>query len=144
VRSVALELSPLIADKDLDFEIATTTAPVRSHEWMLRELTRNLLHNAIKQSPAGGTLSVQVIADANSVALTFADSGPGIAATLRARLFQPFSPGDARSGSGLGLAICHEIVRALGGSIGLDNREAHGHIEGLDATVRLPLADNQG
>jgi two-component system sensor histidine kinase TctE len=142
VRSVALELSPLVAGKDLDFEIATTPAPVRCHEWMLRELTRNLLHNAIKQSPAGGTLSVRVLADANSVALTFADSGPGIAEALRARLFQPFSPGDARSGSGLGLAICHEIVRALGGTITLENRENHGRISGLDATVRLPLAEN--
>ena len=141
-RSVALELSPLIADKDLDFEIDTMTAPVRSHEWMLRELTRNLLHNAIRHTPPRGSLSVRVIADANSVALTIADAGPGIAAELRARLFQPFSPGNARSGSGLGLAICHEIVRALGGTIALENRETHGHIDGLDATVRLPLAEN--
>jgi two-component system, OmpR family, sensor histidine kinase TctE len=143
VRSVALELSPLIADKDLDFEIATMPARVRSHEWMLRELTRNLLHNAIKLTAAGGRLSVQLVADANSAALTFADSGPGIAEGLRARLFQPFSAGETRSGSGLGLAICHEIVRALGGTISLENREAHGRIDGLDATVRLPLADNQ-
>ncbi len=143
VRSVALELSPLIAHKDLDFEIATASAPVRSHEWMLRELTRNLLHNAIRHSPAGGALSVRIVADLDSVALTFADSGPGIAAGLRARLFQPFSPGDARSGSGLGLAICHEIVRALHGTISLENREARGRIQGLDATVRLPRADNE-
>jgi two-component system sensor histidine kinase TctE len=142
VRAMALELAPLVADKDLDFEIATVSAPVRSHEWMLRELTRNLLHNAIKYTPAGGALSVRVVTDANSVALTIADSGPGIPAELRARLFQPFSPGHARSGSGLGLAICHEIVRALGGTITLENRETHGHIDGLDATVRLPLAEN--
>jgi two-component system, OmpR family, sensor histidine kinase TctE len=142
VRSVALDLSPLIADKDLDFEIETVAAPVRSHEWMLRELTRNLLHNAIRHTPAGGALSVRVVADATAVALTIADTGPGIPAELRARLFQPFSPGNARSGSGLGLAICHEIVRALGGTITLENRETHGHIEGLDATVRLPLAEN--
>jgi len=142
VRSVALELSALIADKDLDFEIATMAAPVRSHDWMLRELTRNLLHNAIRHDPPGGALSVRVVCDANSVALTIADAGPGIPAELRARLFQPFSPGNARSGSGLGLAICHEIVRALGGTITLENRETHGHIDGLDATVRLPLADN--
>ncbi|MDB5875532.1 MAG: periplasmic sensor signal transduction histidine kinase [Ramlibacter sp.] len=142
VRSVALELSPLIADKDLDFEIATDRAPVRSHEWMLRELTRNLLHNAIRQSPAGGSLAVRVVADATAAALTIADSGPGIAAELRSRLFQPFSPGNARGGSGLGLAICHEIVRTLGGTIELENRETHGHIGGLDATVRLPLAEN--
>ena len=142
VRSVALDLSPLIADKDLDFEITTAAAGVRAHEWMLRELTRNLLHNAIKHSPAGGSLAVRVVADANAVALTIADSGPGIPAELRARLFQPFSTGDPRSGSGLGLAICQEIVRALGGTITLDNRETHGRIEGLDTTVRLPLAEN--
>ncbi|MCM2253913.1 MAG: sensor histidine kinase, partial [Ramlibacter sp.] len=127
---------------DLDFEIATVAAPVRSHEWMLRELTRNLLHNAIKHSPSGGALAVRVAADANSVALTMADHGPGIPAEQQARLFQPFSPGDARSGTGLGLAICHEIVHALGGTISLENREGHGRIEGLDATVRLPRADN--
>lgn len=144
VRSVALELSPLIADKDLDFDIATVPAPVQSHEWMLRELSRNLLHNAIKHSPSGGALSVRVIADSNAVALTLADSGPGIPAELRARLFQPFSPGNAHSGSGLGLAICREIVSALGGTISLDNREAHGRIQGLDTTVRLPLTDNLG
>jgi two-component system sensor histidine kinase TctE len=142
VRSVALELSALIADKDLDFEITTVAAPVRSHDWMLRELTRNLLHNAIRHNPPGGELSVRVVSDTNSVALTIADSGPGIPAELRARLFQPFSPGNARSGSGLGLAICHEIVGALGGTITLENRETHGHIDGLDATVRLPLAQN--
>ncbi len=66
--------------------------------------------------------------------------GPGIPADLRQRLFQPFSAGDIRSGSGLGLAICQEIALALGGSIGLDNRQDHGRIRGLDAVVRLPLA----
>jgi len=143
VRSVALELSPLIADKELDFEIETMPAPVRSHEWMLRELTRNLLHNAIGHSPAGGPLSVRVDAGAGSAVLAIADSGPGIPAGLRARLFQPFSAGNARSGSGLGLAICHEIVGALAGSISLDNRTVHGHVAGLDTTVRLPLAENR-
>jgi two-component system sensor histidine kinase TctE len=142
VRAIALEVSPLIGDKDLDFEIATVPAPIHAHEWMLRELTRNLLDNAMKHAPAGGTLSVRVVRDSTSAALTISDSGPGIAAEMRSRLFQPFSAGIALSGSGLGLAICHEIVRALGGTINLDNRENHGRIEGLDATVRLPLAEN--
>ena len=142
VRSMALELSPLIAGKDLDFEIATVPAWVQAHEWMLRELTRNLLHNAIRHSPAGGPLTVHVTRESGWVTLRLADSGPGIAPELRNRLFQPFSAGNARTGSGLGLAICHEIVSALGGTIVLEDRVAHGHIEGLDATVRLPLAEN--
>jgi two-component system sensor histidine kinase TctE len=140
VRTVALELSPLVAERDLDFALAVQPAPVRAHEWMLRELTRNLLHNAIRHSPAGAALSVRLITDARWLALTIADAGPGITPELRERLFQPFAAGDVRSGSGLGLTICQEIVRALGGSISLDNRERRGRVEGLDATVRLPLA----
>jgi two-component system sensor histidine kinase TctE len=143
VRAVALELAPLVADKDIEFDIETRPAPIRGHEWMLRELARNLLHNAIRHTPPGGTLSVRVLADGNTAALVVSDSGPGVAAELQSRLFQPFSAGDVRSGSGLGLAICQEIVRALGGTIGLENREKDRRTAGLDATVRLPLADNE-
>ena len=139
LREVALDVSPLIAAKDLDFEISTVPALLRTHDWMLRELSRNLLHNAIRHSPVQGALSVQLNSDTHTVTLVIRDSGPGISAELRERLFQPFSAGETRSGSGLGLAICHEIVLALGGSIQLDNRELDGHIEGLDTTVRLPL-----
>ncbi|MES2942085.1 MAG: sensor histidine kinase N-terminal domain-containing protein [Pseudomonadota bacterium] len=139
VRSVALDLSTLVADKNLDFEIETSPAPIRSHEWMLGELARNLLHNAIKHSPAGGALSVRVLTSSNYAALTISDSGPGISQELSSRLYQPFSAGNVRHGSGLGLAICREIALALGGSISLDNRISHGKITGLDATVRLPL-----
>ncbi len=140
VRAVALDLSPLVADKDIDFEISTVPAPVLAHDWMLRELARNLLHNAIRHTPAGASLSVRLVTDTRSAAQTLADSGPGIAADLRARLFQPFSAGNVLSGSGLGLAICREITNVLGGTISLDNREEHGRVRGLDATVRLPLA----
>jgi len=144
VRSVAVDVSPLLADKDLDFEIVTQPASVFAHDWMLRELARNLLHNAIKHSPRGGTLSVRLASDGSWAALTISDSGPGISAELSARLYEPFSAGDARQGSGLGLAICREITEALGGSITLENREDHGRIAGLDATVRLPLVQNMG
>ena len=60
VRQVALDLSPLIGEKDIDFEIATVPAPVLAHEWMLGELARNLLHNALKTTPPGGLLAVRV------------------------------------------------------------------------------------
>ncbi|MDP9969731.1 two-component system sensor histidine kinase TctE [Variovorax paradoxus] len=143
VRQIALDLSPLIADKALDFELAIDgPVTVRAHQWMLQELTRNLLHNAIKQSPRGGALLVMVRSDGPEAVLTVRDQGPGIAAELRQRLFAPFSAGDTASGSGLGLAICREIVLALGGRISLDNRNAQensAQVIGLDAVVRLPL-----
>ncbi|ROR47996.1 sensor histidine kinase N-terminal domain-containing protein [Diaphorobacter sp. C33] len=141
LREMALELSPLIAQGDLDFGITTDAAPIHAHEWMLRELCRNLLHNAIRHAPPGTELAVTLHREDGEAVLTLADAGPGIDDELAARLFQPFSAGDVRTGSGLGLAICQEIVHALGGSITLANRQADGRVLGLDAVVRLPLAD---
>ena len=92
VRAVALDLSPLIAEAQLDFEIDTVPAPVRAHEWMLRELTRNLLHNAIKHSPAARPPAVRLACDASQAALTHRRQRPGHRAELRSRLFQPLPP----------------------------------------------------
>lgn len=156
VRTVALDLSVLIGERQLDFSIETTPATVRAHAWALRELTRNLLHNAVKHAPPGSELTVRLVSDGHIdghiAALTITDAGPGIAPELRERLFQPFAtgrrhagtgsgaPADLRHGAGLGLAICQEIVQSLGGTLQLDNRESHGRVLGLEATVRLPLA----
>jgi len=138
VRAVALDLAPLLAEKKIDFEIETQACGVLSNEWMLHELSRNLLHNAIRHVPRGGDVRVRVALDGTSAVLSVSDTGPGIAPELQARLFQPFSPGDPRRGSGLGLAICQEIVRTLDGEIQLRNREHGGRVHGLDVTVRLP------
>jgi two-component system sensor histidine kinase TctE len=140
VRTVSLDLAPLIADKDIDFEIGTQPCRVVADPWMLRELTRNVLHNAIVHVPRGGTLRVTVATEADSAVLKISDSGPGIAPQLQDHLFQPFTPGDPQRGTGLGLTICDEIVRTLGGSIALRNRTAGARVEGLDVVVRLPLA----
>ena len=142
LREVALELSPLIAQKDLDFGIHTQPAAVRAHDWMLRELARNLLHNAIRHAPAASVLGVRLCQTAQQVALTVSDAGEGIDSELATRLFLPFSAGDVRTGSGLGLAICHEITQALGGKISLTNRWVNGHVVGLDAVVQLPADGN--
>jgi len=141
VRQVALDLSALIADARLDFDLhAETAVPVQAHEWSLRELTRNLLHNAIRHGPAGSHLGVRVGVQAGQAVLLVADGGPGIADDLRLRLFQPFAAEAQRGGAGLGLAICHEIVGSLGGTLELRNRPAEGGAGGLDAIVRLPIA----
>ncbi|OYV01550.1 MAG: sensor histidine kinase [Burkholderiales bacterium PBB5] len=143
VHAVALDLAPLIAERGLDFDLEATPALVRGHAWALRELCRNLLHNAVKQSPDGGRLLVQLQRDGPQALLRITDSGPGIAPALRERLFQPFAAGGNRGGAGLGLAICADIVATLGGQLRLDNlADAAGHTAGLVASVRLPIADN--
>lgn len=151
VRQVALDMSPLIVAASLDFELHLPNDPVwiRAHDWALRELTRNLLHNALRHSPNGAALRVSVWGHTTShqhvpthqALLLVADEGPGIPESLRPHLFQPFAKGrpDDGQGSGLGLAICHGLVLALGGGLSLDNRDGHGRVHGLDAKVWLPL-----
>ena len=139
VRAVALDVAPLIAGKGLDFDLQTEPVTLRAHDWMLRELTRNLLHNAIRHTPAGGLLAITLVRAGDQARLTVADGGPGVAPELAERLFQPFSAGAGGTGSGLGLAICHEIVQTLGGRIQLVNRMHNGRVDGLDAIVSLPI-----
>lgn len=139
VRAVALDVSPLVAEKDIDFELATLPCRVHAHDWMLRELTRNLLHNAARHTPAGGQLSVRIQPVGDNAQLLVADTGSGISDAMRQRLFQPFATGDTKSGTGLGLTIAREIVQALGGSIQLNNRMDGGKVVGLDACILLPL-----
>jgi two-component system sensor histidine kinase TctE len=112
---------------------------VLAHEWMLREMARNLMHNAIRLTPEGGQLHIHLESEGNQAQLTISDSGPGISDALRMRLFQPFAAGSAHSGSGLGLTITREMVLALGGTIQLNNRYSGSLCTGLDACVRLPL-----
>jgi two-component system, OmpR family, sensor histidine kinase TctE len=150
VRAVALDLSPLITDHRLVFEMEVVPLEVRSFEWALRELTRNLMHNAIKNTPDGSHLVVTLAQDGGDAKLLIADNGPGISQEMRQRLFQAFSSAEtvsalapnATSGSGLGLAICHEIVSSLGGRIALTNRLQNYKVHGLNAVVFLPLAHN--
>lgn len=140
VRAVALDLAPLIAKQGLDFDIRTQPAPVASHEWALRELTRNLLHNAIQHTPAGGRLDIALSTEAGRARLLIADGGPGLSAAQQQRLFLPFAVGESGKGSGLGLAICQALVHSLGGQIELQNRLDGPRVAGLDARVSLPLA----
>ena len=140
VREVALDVSPLVAERNLDFELQDQPMRVLAHDWMLRELVRNLLHNAIRHSPSGARLQITLQVEDGQAALTVSDQGPGINAAQRERLFQPFWTGDVPGSSGLGLTICHEIVRTLGGRIALLNRPEGG----LDACVWLPLARPEG
>ena len=139
VRAVALDVSPLVAEKDIDFELSALPCSMHAHDWMLRELTRNLLHNAIRHTPSDGHLTVRIAPMDDVAQLVVTDSGSGISEDMRQRLFQPFATGDTKSGTGLGLAIAREIVHALGGTIQLNNRIVGGEVVGLDASITLPL-----
>jgi len=114
------------------------SVPVLGERESLVSMIDNLINNAIKYSPPGGTVAVQVSRDGTHALLTVADQGPGVPPALRERVFDRFfrNPDQSQSGSGLGLAIVKSVVDRHGGEVRL-GASASG---GLLATVRLPLA----
>lgn len=109
----------------------------------LRRLLSNLLDNAIRFTPAGGTVEVRAIAVGETAILTVSDTGVGITPRDLDHVFDRFFKADParthgsgiRSG-GLGLSICRSIVESCGGTIGIASRVS----EGTTVTVRLPVA----
>lgn len=89
----------------------------------------NLLGNAIQHTPGGGTVYVWAEPRAGEVCVGVTDTGPGIPAEYRQRIFEPYwskSPDGSRQGSGLGLAIAKEIVEEHGGQLWLESSEGTG------------------
>jgi two-component system sensor histidine kinase BaeS len=87
----------------------------------IREVLSNLVANALRHTPAGGSVSVDGSAHARSVVLVVRDTGPGIDPTLLPHVFDRFVKGAASRGSGLGLAIARGLVEAHGGTISVDS-----------------------
>ncbi|MBY0522019.1 MAG: HAMP domain-containing histidine kinase [Gemmataceae bacterium] len=117
---------------------------VPGDEHYLQQVVNNLVDNAIKFSPQGGRVSVEVRARPNEgqAVLRVADRGVGIPPQDLPLIFDRFFRGDktrqreaGKSGNGLGLSICHSIVTSLQGTITADSRPG----AGTEFTVRLPL-----
>ncbi|APC70102.1 ATP-binding protein [Ralstonia pseudosolanacearum] len=140
-RSVLEDLMPLAEAKRLDLGVTTDAdARVRAGELDLFVILRNLVDNAIRYTPDGGSIDLSLQTDGGLAHITVQDTGPGIPASERARVFDAFYRvlGNGATGSGLGLSIVGTLVQRLGGEVALD--EAAGTASGLRATVRLPLA----
>jgi two-component system sensor histidine kinase GlrK len=100
----------------------------------------NLLSNALKYSPRGGTIFVHAHEHQGQLVLDVADTGPGIAATERAAVFEAFYSGRAPvsghlKGTGIGLSVVSEFVQAHGGNIEIMD----GQFPGAHFRVRMPL-----
>jgi signal transduction histidine kinase len=105
---------------------------------MLRSLLRNLIENALRVAPDAGAVHVTVVAEGSSALLAVEDSGPGVPAELRGRIFDRFFRGaDGRgAGSGLGLSIVRRIVELHGGTVIALSSPALGGLR-IEARFRL-------
>jgi two-component system sensor histidine kinase BaeS len=92
----------------------------------IRQVLENLVANALRHTPAGGTVTVQLSQQEDAIALAVSDTGPGIPPDQLDSIFDRYTRSADTGGSGLGLAIARSLVEAHGGSIKANNTAGHG------------------
>jgi PAS domain S-box-containing protein len=123
VRAVAASFEPVAAMRDVTLLVDTPAAlRVLVDGPRMTTVLSNLLSNALKFSPASGTVRITLRGPADAVRLEVADSGPGIPERLRAAVFERFqqaddAPSGRVQGSGIGLSIVRDLVALHGGSV---------------------------
>jgi signal transduction histidine kinase len=141
VRDAAQLLEPLWRQKQLSCEVHLEHEPwpCTSDEGKLRQILHNLMGNAIKFTPAGGTLKVDAAQEGDWVRLSVQDSGIGIPEAAQEQVFEMFQQVETHAafrgqGTGLGLALVRRMVDLLEGTVTLKSQEG----QGSTFTVRFP------
>lgn len=144
-RNAIADVHPLAAERHVELSLASAAIArgpleVSGDPDAIRTLIRNLVDNAVRYSPAGGTVKVRLdeLDDSAGVRLTVEDEGPGIPPAERDRVFDRFfrRPGAAEGGSGLGLAIVRTIASRHQARVALEDAEPRG----LRVVVTFPRA----
>lgn len=99
---------------------------VKGNPDSLKQVFLNLIINAREAMPEGGQLKLCLGRNEDKVCLCFCDSGPGIAAEVIPRIFEPFYTTKGDRGSGLGLSVCYGIIKSHNGSITFKNLDPGG------------------
>jgi CheY-like chemotaxis protein/two-component sensor histidine kinase len=126
-------------------QVRTVPARILADPTRIEQILSNLIGNALKYTPAGGSIDIDIAQDGDSALLRVRDTGIGIAPELLGRVFDVFVQGAdsldrAQGGLGIGLALVRQLVRLHGGEI---SAESAGSGCGSSFTVRLPLAQEQ-
>jgi two-component system sensor histidine kinase GlrK len=141
MERVALHQKLALQAKNLTLVMQVSDVVLPADAARIRAVLDNLLSNAIRFSPAGGTITVNIHPDGATMVVDVVDEGPGIAVADEALIFEPFYQGRVQGsgsvkGSGLGLSIVKEYVAAHGGSV---EALSAGGARGAHFRVRLPL-----
>lgn len=126
--------------KGLVLDLELDTVRCYANEEMLAELWVNLIGNAVKFTPEGGTVGITLREDGQNAVVTISDTGIGMSDEIRARIFDKFYQGDSShksEGNGIGLTLVHRIVELCGGKITVTSKEG----VGSTFTVTLPIAE---
>jgi PAS domain S-box-containing protein len=144
VRSAAQDMAATMAAAHHALRVSVAAPPVLVHgdATRLAQVVINLLTNAAKYTPDGGTIDLHLASDAGTAEIRVRDTGIGIPGAALATVFNMFSQLEpaldrAKGGLGIGLALVRGIVELHGGSIRADSA---GPGQGSEFTVRLPLA----
>jgi signal transduction histidine kinase len=126
----------------LDTEIAEDIPLLEVDPVRIREVISNLVANALRHTPSGGSIAVDAGVDeaGDAVVVTVRDSGTGIDPDLLPHVFDRFAKAPGSRGSGLGLAIARGLVEAHGGSIEVESTVDHGST----FRFRIPLNHEAG
>jgi signal transduction histidine kinase len=148
VRGALESQKPAADAKGLRLESAlrASSAIVNGDPDRLQQAVWNILSNATKFTPAGGSIRVELTATAAEVELTVADSGKGISPSFLPHVFDRFRQEDSSatrrfSGLGLGLALVRHLIMAHGGQV---TAESEGVGRGSTFRIRLPLQTSRG
>jgi two-component system OmpR family sensor kinase len=141
VRDVVGSLAPRAEELAVDLGAdAPQPVPIRGCDPELRSLIENLIDNALRYAPPGGTITVAARREGPQAELSVIDTGPGIPPAERGRVFERFHrvPGDATPGTGLGLSIVRKIVERHHGTIELGEAQRGAVPPGLAVRIRIP------
>lgn len=143
IRRAIVTLEPKWAAKGIELDAELDSLVYNGCEGLLAQVWSNLIDNAVKFSPVGGTVSLTAAAAGDWVQVSVADQGPGLDEEILGHIFEKFYQGDTShrsEGNGLGLTLVQEITALHGGSVEAANREGGGAI----FTVKLRAAAGAG
>lgn len=122
-RATREAIRSIKADEDtLTIETPENAVTVWASPGAIDLAVANLVRNAVEASPRGGTITVSVSEDSQGALVTVDDTGPGVQADLRDRVFQAFvTTKTERGGTGLGLAITRDMIAQIGGEVWLED-----------------------
>src|SRR6185437_8075699 len=123
----------------LEFDCPATIGTVPGDERRLKQVVFSLVSNALKFTPAGGSVTVAARREASRVALIVSDTGIGVAAEDQARIFDKFERGARQSGAGLGLALVKSFIELHGGTIELRSSPGEGTTVTCWLHAELPI-----